>query len=196
MRNNYKSMDSSTEGSALKRRFVYATRHWRAWILLAVIWVLLWGELTWGNVIIGFVLGWIVLFSFPMPSLGYSGRIHVVHLVKLGWYFMWNVVVASFQIAFFAINPRKVPRGAVIGVQLQNGSDVYMAMVAEISSLIPGTMVIETHRHSGVLYIHVFDVDLLGGIDAARKQTQDVEVMVLKAFASSRELREWGLSSE
>ena len=49
----------------------------------------------------------------------------------------------------------------MIGVQLRNESDFYLALTAELSTLVPGSVVVEALKNSGTLYIHVLDVELM-----------------------------------
>ncbi|MFC6448525.1 Na+/H+ antiporter subunit E [Cellulomonas gelida] len=66
-------------------------------------------------------------------------------------------------------------------------------MVAELCSLVPGSLVVEAHRLTGRLYLHVLDVEAAGGIEAARQAVLDQEERVLRAFGSDAELRAAGL---
>jgi multicomponent Na+:H+ antiporter subunit E len=66
-------------------------------------------------------------------------------------------------------------------------------MTGELCSLVPGSLVVEAHRLTGVLYLHVLDVAQSGGIEAARQSVLDQEERVLRAFASDAELARAGL---
>jgi multicomponent Na+:H+ antiporter subunit E len=68
-----------------------------------------------------------------------------------------------------------------------------MTITAELSSLVPGSLVIEAHRLTGMLYLHVLDLDAAGGADKVRQDTLDLEARVLRAFASNEELQAAGL---
>ena len=57
----------------------------------------------------------------------------------------------------------------------------------------PGSLVVEAHRLTGMLYLHVLDVRQSGGIEAARQAVLDQEERVLRAFASDEELVAAGL---
>jgi multicomponent Na+:H+ antiporter subunit E len=67
-------------------------------------------------------------------------------------------------------------------------------MTAELCSLVPGSLVVEAHRLTGMLYLHVLDVEQSGGVERARQTVLDQEERVLRAFASDSELREAGLA--
>ncbi|MEK8226242.1 monovalent cation/H+ antiporter complex subunit F [Oerskovia sp. M15] len=70
-----------------------------------------------------------------------------------------------------------------------------MTITAELSSLVPGSLVIEAHRLTGMLYLHVLDLDAAGGADKVRQDALDLEARVLRAFASNDDLRAAGSTS-
>ena len=161
---------------------------------LTAVWVLLWGELSVANVLGGVAVAVLVTASLPMPAIEFHGRVHLVPLLYLVWRFVADLVVASAQVAAQALDPRRVPRGAVLGVALRSHSDLYLTLTGELCSLVPGSLVVEAHRVTGMLYIHVLDVDTAGGVEAARAHVLDTEARLLRAIASDEELAEAGLT--
>lgn len=166
---------------------------WGTTLWLAVVWVLLWGDLSVANVLAGLLLGYLVTHGLRMTPIDFHGRIRPLGLAHLVGRFVLDLVRASFEVSLLALRPRHVPRGAVIGVQLRSHSDLYLTMVGELCSLVPGSLVVEAHRVTGMLYLHVLDVEQSGGIEAARRVVLEQEERVLRAFASDEELAEAGL---
>lgn len=167
---------------------------WGTTLWLAAVWVLLWGDLSVANVLAGLVLGYLVTHGLRMTPVDFHGRLRPLGLAHLVGRFLLDLVRASFEVSLIALRPRHVPRGAVIRVQLRSHSDLYLTMTAELCSLVPGSLVVEAHRVTGVLYLHVLDVEQSGGIEAARTVVLDQEERVLRAFASDEELAEAGLA--
>ncbi len=161
---------------------------------LTVVWELLWGGLTIANILAGLAIAIVVTKLTPMPPVEFHGRIHPLPLLFLLYRFVIDLVVASAQVAWQALAPGRVPRGAVLGVQLRSHSDLYLTLTAELCSLVPGSIVVEAHRTTGMLYVHVLDVELSGGIDRARHHVLDTEARILRAIASDAELAEAGLT--
>ncbi|WP_258725565.1 Na+/H+ antiporter subunit E [Cellulomonas sp. NS3] len=168
---------------------------WGTTLWLTAVWVLLWGDLSVANVLVGLLLGYLVTHGLRMTPIDFHGRLRPLGLAHLVGRFLLDLVRASFEVSMVALRPRHVPRGAVIGVQLRSHSDLYLTMTAELCSLVPGSLVVEAHRVTGVLYLHVLDVEQSGGIEAARQVVLDQEARVLRAFASDEELAEAGLST-
>ncbi len=166
---------------------------WRAIAWLAVVWVLLWGELTVGNVVAGVLIATLVSVLMPLPAIASHGRWRLGPFVVLAVRFIGDLVVASAQVSVLALRPGKVPHGGVVGVRLRNPSDVYLTITAELSSLVPGSIVVEAQRLTGMLYLHVLDLDQAGGPDGVRRDTWALEARVLRAFASDDDLHAAGL---
>ncbi|KZM33841.1 Na+/H+ antiporter subunit E [Oerskovia enterophila] len=169
------------------------TAQWRTVAWLTVVWVMLWGDLSWGNVIAGVIIASLLITFMPLPSIATSGTVRPWPLLVLVSRFVADLVVASFQVSMQAFRFHHTPHGAVVGVRLRNPSDIYMTITAELSSLVPGSLVIEAHRLTGMLYLHVLDLDAAGGADKVRQDTLDLEARVLRAFASNEELKAAGL---
>lgn len=162
-----------------------------AW--LAVAWVLLWGEFSWGNILSGILLSIIITVVFPMPSIDYRGTVRPFRFAYLVLHFMWDLLFASLQVSKQVLNFKRIPRGAIVGVKLRTTSDLYLTIIAELSTLVPGTLVIEAHRLTGVLYLHVLDLEASGGKEQVEADLLALEARVLYAIASNKELIAAGL---
>lgn len=170
-------------------RFSIAATLW-----LTTVWVLLWGELSVANVLGGLAVALVVGFTLRMPSVHFTGWIHPLSLAYLLVMFARDLVVASVQVVRLAFTPGRVPHSAVIAIQLRSVSDLYLTLTAEVTSLVPGSIVVEAHRTTGVMYVHVLDVGLSGGLEKARHHVLDNEARVLRALASNAELAAAGLA--
>lgn len=163
-----------------------------AW--LALVWVLLWGDWTWGNVVNGVLLGLLLTLGLRMTPVDFHGRVRPLGVLVLVTRFLYDLVRASFEVSLVALRPRHTPRGAVICVQLRSHSDLYLTLTAELVSLVPGSIIVEAHRLTGRLYVHVLDVETSGGVEKARQNVLDQEARLLRALASDDELAEAGLA--
>ncbi|HEU4319886.1 MAG TPA: Na+/H+ antiporter subunit E [Acidimicrobiia bacterium] len=164
-------------------------------IWITAIWVLLWGQVSPGNIVAGLLVGLSVQTFLPLPTVGYHGRIRPRRLANLISRFAFDLVVASFQVAWLALDPRHNTRSAIVGVGLRTESDLYLAIVGEIASLVPGSVVVEALRRNGMVYVHVLDLDRAGGVEAVRENILAIEKRVLQAIASDQELAAVGLQA-
>ena len=157
-------------------------------VLLMLLWVAMWGDLTLGNLIAGFAIALLVTFLAPLPR-GAERRLVVRPLatLKLAVFFLRDIVVSALGISALVLRNRQ-PRGAVIRARLRSHSDMFLTATAGLTSLVPGSIVVDANRLSGTLYIHVFDVNMAGGLDRAHEIVLEQEERLLWAFATADEL--------
>lgn len=165
---------------------------WPTLVWLTVVWVLLWGDLSVGNVLAGLLIGTVVSLVMPLPPVAWGGRVRPLALAHLVGRFAVDVVLASVQVGLQAFR-RRPPLSAVIRVRLRSSSDLFLTLTAELCSLVPGSVVVEAHRLTSTLYLHVLDVGGPDGIEAARRRALEQEERVLRALASDADLAAAGL---
>lgn len=167
---------------------------WPTMVMGAVLWVLLWGDLSWANVLSGAALGALVAAAFPLPRGGTAATLRPLPLARLAGRFASDLVLASFQVAWTAVRPGPTPRGGLVSVPLRSTSDLFIATMAGLSSMVPGTVVVDLDRSGGTLRLHVLDLDGSGGADGVRTSVRALEDRLLRAFAPRPELVRLGLA--
>lgn len=155
---------------------------------LSVVWVLLWGDLSIANVLSGLVLGLGVTLVFPLPAIAFKGRLNPVGIAILLGRFGWDLIRSSVEVALAAFRFGHTPRSAVIEVKLRSRSDLYLTIIADLVSLVPGSLVVEARRTASTLFIHIFDTRRPEDIERARAEVLAVEARVLRAFGSRAEI--------
>lgn len=153
-----------------------------AW--LTVVWVALWGDLKPVTIVGGVAVGVVVCLVFPLPRL----RMHLhVRPLWLGWLtvrFLADLVAASAQVVWTTLQFGRQPRNAVIEVDLRTHSDFVLTVVAEMVSLVPGSLVVEARRSTHTLFLHVLDAKDMGGVERMRDQVYALERRVVLAFGA------------
>ncbi|MEV4629147.1 Na+/H+ antiporter subunit E [Micromonospora sp. NPDC049523] len=158
-------------------------------VWLVLVWNLLWGEFTWGNVLGGALVALLVLVFFPLPRVTFDGRIRPLGLLRFAARFIAELLTASVQVAWIAIRPDGVRHSAIIAVPLRVRSDLNLTLTAEALSLVPGTLIVEAIRDTGTLYVHVLDVRGPADVERARRDVLAVEERIVRATGSAAELR-------
>lgn len=153
---------------------------------LTATWVLLWGDLSIANVLVGAIVALFLVVALPMPPIPFAGRIRPIGLAKLTARFLFDVVVASVQVAGQVFDFRKQPRSVIVEMNMRSDSDLYLTITAEMISLVPGTLAIDVKRPSSTMLVHVFGVN--DDLDERIQSIRDQEARVLAAFASDEEL--------
>lgn len=154
---------------------------------IALAWVLLWDRVTPGNIVNGVLVGLLVTYAFPLPSIEFDGRLRPHRVLWLIVRFLGDLVVASWQVMRLAFGRRR-PTNAVIEVQLRSRSDFYLTITAELVALVPGSVVVDARRSTSVLYLHLLDVRPDGGIESQRAHVLAVERRVVRALGSPAEI--------
>ena len=155
-------------------------------IVLALVWVVLWGQVNLVTVVGGVLMGILVTVLFPLPSIGWAGRPHPWVLLVLLGHLVKDLAVASFRLAVFAFG-RDMPSPGIVRVDLKADSDLYQVNTAELVSVVPGTIVVDARQRSRILYLHVFDLSAQTP-EGVRDATLRTEQQVLDAYASSAQL--------
>lgn len=161
-------------------------------ITLAAMWVLLYGDLSWGNVLAGGFLAGVVTWFAPMPRT--NTRRFVVRpiaLVQLIGVFLWEVLVASVQISRVIITGRR-PVEAIIRVQTRAHSDAFLAATSGFVTLVPGSIVVDAHRLTGMMYVHLFDAPDAAALQSAHDGVLRQEERLLRALGTRQDLIEAG----
>lgn len=153
-----------------------------AW--LTVVWVALWGDLSVVNVLSGLLIALVVCLVFPLPPLRMHLRVRPVRLAWLILHFLADVVVASAQVTWTTLQFHRQPRNAVIEVDLRTQSEFILTIVAEMVSLVPGSLVVEARRSTHTLFLHVLDARDQAGVDKMRRQVFSLERRVALAFGT------------
>jgi multicomponent Na+:H+ antiporter subunit E len=154
---------------------------------LVAVWVALWGDLSIANVLGGLAVALVVSVVFPLPPLHLHVRVRPVRLAWLALHFLGDVVAASAQVAWKTLQLHRQPLNAVIEVDLRTRSDFVLTVVAEMVSLVPGSLVVEARRSTHTLFLHVLDARDMAGVEKMRAQVFALERRVVLAFGAEIE---------
>lgn len=124
--------------------------------ILTLVWLLMWGSWSWGTLVMGLAMGALVLLVFPMPRASTRLRVRPAAMAWLTVTFLANLFRSSFVVAWMALRPSGVGAGRVAAIRLHETDDFRRTVVAEMTSLVPGTVVIDLD-HQGHLLIHIID---------------------------------------
>ena len=157
-------------------------------VVTAVIWVLLWGDLSLANLVSGFLLGLVITWVFPLPPIDFHGRFRPWQHAKMIAILLADLTRSSFVVAAQAFHFGHTMRNAVVRVDLKTHSDLYLTLTSELVSLVPGSLVMEARRQESVLYLHVMDVRSEADILDARRKVLQAEERVVRSFGSDDEV--------
>jgi multicomponent Na+:H+ antiporter subunit E len=128
-------------------------------ILLAVIWAAVIADTSFGSLIFGYVLGFLVLWLMQ-PILGPTGYFKKYGLVfKLFTYLGKELVRSNLRVAYDVITPTIYMRPGIVAVPLEARTDMEIALMANMITLTPGTMSLGVSQDRKYLYVHSMFID-------------------------------------
>jgi len=124
-------------------------------IFLAMVWVAITEQFTGTNLVIGFVLGYLIL-GFARVTVATDSP-----YFRKGWqsisfvvYFLKEMLLANLRVAYDVVTPTYYMRPAVVAVPLEAKTDVEITLLAMVITLTPGTLSLDVSTDRKVLYIH------------------------------------------
>ncbi|PMR70011.1 Na+/H+ antiporter subunit E [Halomonas heilongjiangensis] len=149
-------------------------------LLLALAWVILSGDFTGLNLVVGLVFGYIalVLIEPQVEALkGYPGR--VPRILRFLGFFIKELLMANFKVAFDILTPPWHMKPGVIAFPLEARTELEITMVANLISLTPGTLSLDVSDDRKVLYIHAMFLD---DEEELRRNLKEMEYRALELF--------------
>jgi multicomponent Na+:H+ antiporter subunit E len=157
-----------------------------AW--LVVVWMLLWGTWSWANLLSGLLVALTVLTLLPLPHVVGGTRVRPVPLLVFLGHFVADLVTSGAEVAWQAVRPGGVHRTAIVQVQLRADSDLLLTMVAEATSLVPGSLVLDLDREQRVMTLHLLPVRDREDVERKKAHVLVVERRLVRAFGSAADL--------
>lgn len=157
-------------------------------IALIVLWMLLWGEFSWLNLLVGLVVGIVVTVAFYLVPVQLSGRVNPLYTAVFFVRLIVDVVRASIDVSWLAVKPRLVTSNAIMGVRLRTRSDLILTWTAVSASIVPGSLVIDIDRESSILYLHVLNLHSAHDVERFRRRVFDTERRIVRGFGSHEDV--------
>jgi len=163
-------------------------------VWLVVLWLFLWDQVSVLSIVTGLVLALLVTRVFYLPPVELPDRVNPLGVLLFLVRFIADLVRASFQVAWMAINPRRVPTSSIIAVQLSTKSDLSLTLTALAVSLVPGSLIVEADRQDDILYLHALGTETPDDVEQVRAGVLAVEERIVRAIGSRDDVRRVNLS--
>lgn len=156
-------------------------------VWLTVLWVALWNDVSIANAVSGLAVGGVVLWVAGLPRLldrddrdrALFSPLRTLHFVGFVFY---KLIEANLYLAWEILTPRNRIHIGVVAVPLRTESTVAAMVVANVITLTPGTVTIESLGSPPVLYVNVMH---LHDLDAVRRSLLHIEELSVRAFGSA-----------
>lgn len=138
--------------------------------LLALVWLLLANDFSFGHVVLGLLLGW----AIPLFTLRFwPDKVTIRRPATLGRFIavvLYDIVMANLSVArLILIGPRRL-KPAFVVVPLALRSDLAISLLANTICLTPGTVSSRLSQDRRSLLVHALDVDDAEALVASIKQ--------------------------
>jgi multicomponent Na+:H+ antiporter subunit E len=124
-------------------------------LLLALVWAMAVGRFTVPQLLLGYVLGFLVLAT----RSSHSGARHstadasCVGLRFIAFFFV-ELLLSSLQIAYDSLTPRLRATPRIIAVPLDAATETEITLLANFLTLTPGTLSLDISADRRTLYVH------------------------------------------
>ena len=152
-------------------------------VWLVVAWVLLWGRLSWANVLSGLLVVSVLLLVVPIGGESRRPIVRPIPLARLVGHFAVQLVRSNITLSRTILTPGDRMRTGVIAVPLDDASDGILTVVINMAALTPGTLVVEVERDPTVLYVHVMAVH---DREAVERELRECQRLAVAAFGGGR----------
>ncbi len=148
-------------------------------LLLAVIWVMLWGSLSPLVVLGGLGLGVLLVATVPQPAmpLGAGARPGRL-LAALGWVAL-DIARSTVTVAWAALWTGRATRSELIVVHAPGASAEVLVVTSSMITISPGTMVVEIDAERGELLVHTLPVT---DVEQSRVELQRMTTRLVQAL--------------
>jgi multicomponent Na+:H+ antiporter subunit E len=137
------------------------------WLVLIVLWVALWGEVSIANIATGLIVAVALSILFP-GSRRSKHRIRIIPATMFFFYMLRSIIAASWTVILAVLVPNQKRRHVeIFRIKLESTSTLIRAVIANTISLTPGTVIVSVDPDTSVMDIHV-----LGQIDPERFRKQ------------------------
>ena len=126
-------------------------------LVLAGLYVALWDEVSFLNLLIGFLIGFAILVVVSKAwgdadERSYGHR--MLGLVRFLGYFIYILIKANLQVAWEIVTPGYLMHPRIIRYPVQGLTHTQMTTLASAITLTPGTLSADVDEAGEMLYIH------------------------------------------
>ncbi|MGB0112779.1 MAG: Na+/H+ antiporter subunit E [Ilumatobacteraceae bacterium] len=159
-------------------------------IWLTLVWALLWGDFGLASLLSG--LGVAVFAVVVARPTGVSGvqltSFHPVSAVVFLVYFLFQLVMSNFQVAWEVITPGSKVNRAIVAIPMHVSTNGLVALIGNAITLTPGTLTVDVHENDAggppTLYVHVLHFE---DVETVRRDILTLERLAVRAFGTKEQ---------
>lgn len=158
-----------------------------------IIWVMLWGEVTFANVLSGLLVATLLNLAMPIPPNS-ALDINFGGMVRLFGSWTIDFVKASISVSWLAIRRDDPPPTAIIKVPMRTNDDISLTTAMALINLQPGGIIVDIDKRKKTLTMHILDASSTSKVAEQINQLTRIERRVIRAF-ENRDVNEQPIKS-
>ncbi|MBQ1080112.1 MULTISPECIES: Na+/H+ antiporter subunit E [unclassified Nocardiopsis] len=156
---------------------------------MTVVWMLLFNGFqlrteSLGVALLGFTVSVVIMMVFPLPPIVPGFRFWPVQGVRMFFYVLWKMAVASFQVTVQVFRPGPPVKSSVVAVRLRTDSDLMLVCTSITVSVIPGSVIVEVAQPEHILYVHVLGAESEAEAEEAKVDILNLEERIVRALGT------------
>lgn len=149
-------------------------------LVLAITWGAMTGSFQVENLLIGFALGFVVLFIIERRAGTPAYALKVTDVIGFVAFYLRELVAANLRVAQDVLSPTLKVRPGILAIRLDATTDAEITLLANLLTLTPGDLSIDVSGDRSTLYVHSL---YLYDVEASRRSIEDdFEGRVLKVM--------------
>ncbi|MGV3656838.1 MAG: Na+/H+ antiporter subunit E [Chitinophagaceae bacterium] len=123
-------------------------------VMLTLIWIALTGSFTYINLIIGFIISYLVLWIISRSSEDRRYFTIAFKIIGFFFYFLYEMIKANVQVAYEVMTFNLHMKPGIVKMELDAKTELEITLLSNLISLTPGTLVIDVSDDRKVMYVH------------------------------------------
>lgn len=154
-------------------------------LLLCFFWLLLTAELSLGNFLVGFSVGYLALWVSFRNRAGRGHRVRPLPLLSLAGYFAKEVVRSGLGVAYDVVRLGSRVSPGIISVKVESDTELEIVLLSNLITLTPGSLVLDYDEGRKLIYIHLLNMK---AEDRSRASIDDMKRRVHRCFTERRKV--------
>jgi multicomponent Na+:H+ antiporter subunit E len=157
---------------------------WNLFLMLA--WAALMNNFSLENLVVGFVLGFLILSMLSKRGVVAGGRYveRTRRAIGFVFFYLYELVNANITMAIDVLKPQMTTTPAIVALQLEKeiNTDAEITLLSNLITLTPGTMAIDLSKDRRTLYVHTFHLPDGDAAAFSAKLKREMERRVLEVL--------------
>jgi multicomponent Na+:H+ antiporter subunit E len=128
-------------------------------LVLAITWGAMTGSFEVENLLIGFAIGFVVLYVTQRRHGRAPYAAKVATVVRFIGFYLWELLLANLRVAHDVVTPRHLGKPGIVAIPLDARTDAEITLVANLLTMTPGDLSLDVSTDRRYLYVHRMYLD-------------------------------------